>query len=174
MGRKWRAAVLAAVVLALLAGASCSPSPSGGVVMLRSAEDGKGVFIGEFGAAVPTEAVIDLRVVGALVGMTWCVNVRVFDRPPTWFPSLDAIGSVKACSFVPIVVGDATITVGPFASGWEDAVGGSLDGLWFFADVSVEVPPGSTLTAAGIRGVRLADATAVPACLVNPGVIVVC
>ena len=32
----------------------------------------------------------------------------------------------------------------------------------------------ATLTLAGIRGVRLADATAVPACLVNPGVIVTC
>ena len=165
--------VAAAAALGLLVG--CTPAPEAGTnAPLYDAADGKGVFVGQFGATAPDEATIDLRVVGAIVGATWCIDVSVFDGLSPWFPPSATIGHLTSCQLIPLVTGDATISLGPVGPAWDAATNGPLEGRWFWAQVRVQIPPETPIPLAGVRGITLAGVTTVHGCRVSPGVIYVC
>ncbi|UDY38005.1 hypothetical protein [Dermatobacter hominis] len=170
-----RTTVLTAVAAALVLLAGCTSAPATGTTApLYDAADGKGVFVGRFGAAPPADATIDLRLVGGIVGATWCVDISVFDGEGPWFPPAATIGHLTACQLIPVVAGDATITLGPLGPAWDELVNGPLEGRWFWAQVSVHIPPETPVVLAGVRGITVAGVTTQHACRVNPGVIYVC
>ena len=165
----------AVVLLSVTALVGCVTTPEGRTkVQLYSAEDGRGVFIGRFGPSVPSHVVLQLRVVGAIAGGTFCVSFAALDTPPpAFFPAASA-SHPTACQFVPVAAGDLDIELGPFGPGWDESVDGPLEGRWYWASVTVELPQSTQVPLTGVRDVVVDGTPATPACVINPGVMYPC
>ncbi len=170
--RRGARAIAAAAVALLASGllAGCvTPVPLGDTtVSLYDADDGRGVFVGQFGPSVPDGGVLQLRVVGAIAGSTFCVSLAPLpSEPPASLVEGDMGTPQRACQLVPVAAGDIDIPLTGFGPGWDEELDGPLEGRWYWAQVTVELPQPMQLPLTGVRGVVLDSVPATEACIVG-------
>jgi len=151
------------VALAALAAtaAGCITPPAGGTVVSLSHAEGPGVFMGQFSAAAPNSATVDLTAIGVGVGLELCVQVSVHSGQPQ-VPASNAILTETTCQVVG-VAGESSVTIPDVIDTWDEA-DGPLEGRWFSVAASYRPQAGQAYPHTVVRHLSIEGSTSVAAC----------
>ena len=170
--RKVTASVVVVLLSAVVLAGCVTPVPLGSTKFtVYDAEAGRKIFVGQFGPSAPTRVVLQLRVAGALAGTTFCVSLAPIPSEPPANLLEPTSGAVQAaCQLVPIAAGDVDVVFDGFGSGWDEEAYGPIEGRWYVAHVTAELPQPMQIPLLGVRGILLDGVPSTTACLTIGGI----